>query len=206
MLFSFASSAIITVSVGTGKHKRIYNLHEDVLVTQCPFFEKCLRSGMKEQVEQAVNLPEDKPESFEIAVKWMYAEKVPTNIDDVRIGAAYILANKLCMAELQNALVDQFRAICRKGSFNLLSAVTWIWQQTPEGCKLREVSLDQLHFAILKSPASYKKADGFEKLMKTGGKLVTEMYWKSVYQKQSANPAFLTGCVYHVHEDGKKCT
>jgi hypothetical protein len=208
MLYSFASSAIITVTVGRDDRKRTYSLHEDVLVTKCPFFEKCLRSGMKEQVEQAVHLPEDNPEAFETVVKWMYAEKVPTSVKGNRIGHAYILANKFCMTELQNALVDRYRAICKIAVINVTS-VTWIWAHTPEDCKLREMSLDQLHFEILKSPSAYKNADHFKELMKTGGKLVTEMYWKSVHQKETVtreNPAFLTGCVYHVHEDGKQCT
>ncbi|KAK5456925.1 hypothetical protein LTS15_004705 [Exophiala xenobiotica] len=204
----FASSATITVTVGRDNRKRTYNLHEAVLVSQCPFFEKCLRSGMKEQVEQTVHLPEDNPEAFEIVVKWMHAEKVPTIINDLSIGHAYILANKLCMGELQNALVDKFRATYKKAMINP-STVTWIWAHTPEGCKLREISLDQLHFEILKSPFKYKNTEQFKKLMKSGGELVTEMYWKSVHQGAIAtrkNPALLTGCVYHVHADGKNCT
>jgi hypothetical protein len=173
-----------------------------------PFLREVSSFGYKEQVEQAVHLPEDSPEAFEIVVKWMYAEGVPTTIDDLYIGHAYILADKLCMGELQNALVDKFRATCKKAMINP-GTVTWIWAHTPEGCKLREISLDQLHFEILRSPSKYKNTEQFKKLMKTDGELVTEMYWKSVHQKETAtrkNPAFLTGCVYHIHEDGKNCT
>jgi hypothetical protein len=52
-----------------GKEKTSFGIHKIILCGKCPFFEKCLASGMKESNENTVKLPEDDPQAFEVAVE-----------------------------------------------------------------------------------------------------------------------------------------
>ncbi|KIY02905.1 uncharacterized protein Z520_01370 [Fonsecaea multimorphosa CBS 102226] len=211
-----ASDDIITVYVGPGKVRHL--VHESVLC-RAPFFEKCLHSGMREQLEKAISLPEETPEDFVILVEWLYSGTIPAKSGWSCMLRAYNAAQKFCMPDLQNALVDLFRSQMVPSSLSP-EWVSYIWKSTAEGCQLRQLVLDLFYYHISKDPSAYKKdasadpwempklyAVQLERLMaKT--QLVMALFWRFADRKErpSKDPAKMKGCVYHVHEDGNKCT
>ncbi|ETI25023.1 hypothetical protein G647_04393 [Cladophialophora carrionii CBS 160.54] len=101
---SFAMSDIITVIVGPEARK--FQLHESLLVSQSPFFRKCLQSGMKEQEEKTVVLPEDDWTTFSILAGLLYTHTISSTNPIRALMSAYMLADKLLMPRFQNNLLD----------------------------------------------------------------------------------------------------
>jgi hypothetical protein len=200
-----------------GKQKVEFGVHKGLFVAKSPFFEKCFGVGMKEANENVVNLPEDEPSGFEIVVEWVYANRIQASKLRLTPINAYVLADKLCMPDLQNAIIDTIRLTWRgRCPYNARCA----WHILPEGCPLRDLVLDQLHFQIMTSPNKFKLgtadtdarlAKRLEKVIQQNPGLATALFWKTVDYDLNrdtggpVDPRKLTGCHYHVHEDGKKC-
>lgn len=108
---------------------------------------------MREQHERTVELPEDAPETFDVIVKWMYSGQVPALLGP-HIMRAYKLAEKLCMLDLQNALVDAFKAVCRRERISPIT-VMLTWKHLPENSELCKLALKQLCYEIVKEPRNY---------------------------------------------------
>ncbi|KAK5456927.1 hypothetical protein LTS15_004707 [Exophiala xenobiotica] len=140
--FSFAPSEIITVNVGP--EKVAYDLDRGILVSKCPFFEKCLRSGMREEQEKTVNLAEELPEAFDTLVQWMYTGKIVVEPRrHILFIDAYLLADKFCTHDLQNSIMDALRQHCLK--FVILpKALDYVWKRSTENCELRKFCFDQV--------------------------------------------------------------
>ncbi|OAP58546.1 hypothetical protein AYL99_07636 [Fonsecaea erecta] len=212
---SFAACDDI-VAVTVGRDKLQHLVHESVLC-KSPFFDKCLHSGMREQLQKAINLPEDDPEGFAIVVEWLYSGTVPQKCGWRCLLRAYNAAQKFCMPDLQNALVDLFRTEMTPASLSP-NWVSYIWGHTADGCQLRKLVLDIFYYHISKDPTTYRDygvgveegeyyAVQMERLMcKT--QLAMALFWRFADRsdRPSKEPAKMKGCVYHVHEDGNKCT
>lgn len=211
-----AGSEVIAVIVGKGDAQIKHLVHENIL-RKCQFFDKCLSAGMKESQEKIITLPEDEPGAIDVVVTWLYCETLPANIDST-VGASvsyYNTADKYGLPEQQNALLDQ----CRTG-WNGLTLhplhVLMIWKRSPEGSRLRQAALAQLRWNVVTSLTDYKgnseRAWGLKQLLRNGGELSETLFMMMadtlVHGRNIAlpNPSQMTGCVYHVHEDGKNCS
>ncbi|KAK7899737.1 hypothetical protein LTR67_003482 [Exophiala xenobiotica] len=219
----FAPNEIIIVNVGP--LKVAYALHRGILVSKCPFFKKCLRSGMKEEQEKTVNLPEELPVAFDTLVQWMYTGKMVMEPRmQISYIDAYLLADKFCMHDLQNSIMDAYRGTC-------VPFAIWpgtlhdVWTRSTEKCLLRKFCFDHVHFTLSNlhdwnkshlfiSPSKVFRAQ-IDQLIFSGSPASHALFWKlarfDTGLSQTTNspvaddPALLLGCVYHVHKDGEKC-
>lgn len=70
---------IIVGSAGSKSHpETTFTVHKDLLTKASPFFEAALDGAFAEGLDQAVKLPEEKPESFEWFVWWLYTGSLTT--------------------------------------------------------------------------------------------------------------------------------
>ncbi|KAF7198254.1 hypothetical protein HII31_00610 [Pseudocercospora fuligena] len=90
-------SGVATVVVGeTGNKSRPqtqYLVHKELLTSASPFFAAALNSTFAEGMEQVVRLPEEKPESFEWFLQWLYTGTLttqPSSIDPMHNRTTYI--------------------------------------------------------------------------------------------------------------------
>ena len=208
---TFASADVILVIVG--KEKVEFGVHKKVLVRSSPFFEACFRADIKEAQENTVTLCEDDPEAFEIVVDWMYGGRsLQGHLYDTLV-ISYLLADKLLMRDLQNAIIDLFRTFAAPEPCK----AAWIWDTVAEDCPFRELVLNRLHFSIATMPhlywmpsdgsTPYDYAQQLQEILKGGGSLATAFFWR-FFERGNIDlvpPSTLTGCVFHLHDDGKKC-
>ncbi len=201
------------ILVIVGNNRVEFSVHKRVLTTSA-FFERCFRAGMKEAHENIATLPEDDPEAFEIVIGWMYGGRSLKGHLYNTLVLAYLLADRLFMADLQNAIIDLFRMFVAPEPH----IAAWIWDTVPEDCPFRELVLDRLHYSIAKFPEMYRTpADGstpdkyaqqLQEILEDGGKLAIALFWRFVEygQPDLMPPSRLPCCVYHLHHDGKKCS
>ncbi|KAI1610601.1 hypothetical protein EDD36DRAFT_329602 [Exophiala viscosa] len=156
---SFTASPVITVIVGP--EKKIYKLHRKLLVEKSPFFDNCLNSRMKESFTNEVVLPEDSYRGFELVADWIYSEKVPYieisgDQDDTTPGRyAYVLADKFCMPELQNALIDRLADYWTRQHI-YAGTITEMADLVDEDGALYRLMIDELAHDIVKHSWVYK--------------------------------------------------
>lgn len=75
-----------TVIVGddkTSKPPVSYLVHKELLVSASPFFAAALNGAFAEGLDQAVRLPEEKPETFEWFLQWLYTGSLTTHASGV---------------------------------------------------------------------------------------------------------------------------
>nr|KAK5448846.1 hypothetical protein LTR18_001934 [Exophiala xenobiotica] len=158
----FATSDIVRVIVG--KKRTVFKLHRDVLMEKSPFFRKCLTSGMIEQQTNQVSLPEDSSRAFEFIVRWMYstsilgARKDWEECEIYLIMGAWVLADKYCMPDLQNALIDELGFYWSKEYMNP-DHLSWVADHANNESPLYRIALDQMAHDLKEGFGRYGLSD-----------------------------------------------
>jgi hypothetical protein len=186
---------------------------------------------MKEEQEKMVNLPEELPGAFDTLVQWMYTGKIVVEPRmQISFIDAYLLADKFCMHVLQNSIMDALREQCLKYAIRP-NSLDHVWKHSTENCELRKFCFDEVHFTLSRirkwagytwhdnDTTEYKKKlhdfrieyekefkNEIDELMQSGSPMINALFWKLADpESPRPDPAFLSGCVYHVHKDGEKC-
>lgn len=215
MFASFTTSEIVTVYVGP-KRKRFF-LHRELICERSPFMEKCLKKGhFDEGYKNELYLPEDDPKAFSIIVDWIYRSRIPLRTDplfDVSdMSAAYCMADKFVMEELQNSIMDGIRAslsrkegeLCKTPYFSAL-ALTHI--SGPPKSPLKRFLVEHMVHHMMKHPRWYhdlKRNEPSRVDVEDLFKIPDLVFYimKKIWQFQAEpwkDPATWDKCCYHVH-------
>ncbi|EXJ85171.1 hypothetical protein A1O3_05846 [Capronia epimyces CBS 606.96] len=212
---NFTTSEIVTVHVGP-KRKRFF-LHRELICERSPFMEKCLQKGrFDEGYKNELYLPEDDPKAFAVIVDWIYRNRLPLRTDPsydlVGMSAAYCMADKFGMEELQNSIMDSIRGSfsrretepCKTPNFTAL-ALTHM--TGPHKSPLKRFYVEHLVHHMMKHPKWYhdlKRNENarveIEELFKIPDLVFYIM--KKVWQFTAEawkDPALWDRCCYHVH-------
>lgn len=108
------------IELFVGPRKELIRVHKNILY-KVPYFKKMFTSPFKSDPENAATFPEDSPESFDVLLEWIYLGTIKQlkfirtlhdenggyiNYDVMR---AYALAQKLCLTELMDRLLDAYK-------------------------------------------------------------------------------------------------
>lgn len=179
--------------------------------------EKCLKSRrFDEGLKNELYLPEDDPRAFYIIVDWIYRNRLPASPDPTFVladmSAAYCMADKFGMEELQNGLLDNIRAsfsprpgeICGTPPFAVL-AFTHL--TGPHKSPLKRFYVEYVVHHMMKHPKWYQELRrndqsriDFEELLKLSDLVFYLM--RKIWQFQTEpwkDPATWDKCCYHVH-------
>ncbi|RVX74801.1 hypothetical protein B0A52_01078 [Exophiala mesophila] len=214
---NFTTSEIVTVFVGH-KRKRFF-LHRGLICDRSPFMEKCLKKDrFDEGYKNEVYLSEDDPKAFSIIVDWIYRSKIPQRTDpafDVcDMSAAYGMADKFGMEELQNTIMDHVRMslgrregeMCKTPHF---AALALTHSSGPPKSPLKRFLVEHMVFHMMKHPKFYQDLrrneaakNAVEDLFKIPDLVCYIM--RKIWQYQTENwkdPAIVMPdrCCYHVH-------
>ena len=108
-----------------------FAIPKEILISRCPFFEKCLNAQMKEAEENAVSLPEEEPQVFRAVVYWLYGTSVFSCTSVQHLVKLYNLADKFDMPELQNTIATRIQAM---RNLPAMGKAAWAWAILPEAC------------------------------------------------------------------------
>ncbi|CZT48948.1 uncharacterized protein RSE6_09719 [Rhynchosporium secalis] len=71
------SGKMVKVYVGPEKH--CWEIHEDAICHQSPYFEKAFRGGFKESAQKSINLEDEDSDVFGLFVHWIYTSSLRCN-------------------------------------------------------------------------------------------------------------------------------
>ncbi len=104
-------------TVIVGPCKEVFKVSQDLLIQCSPFFEKLCSLPFKESIEQAINLPEDDPLTFEDFFIWLHSPKlyIPFDNDESSLINLGVFAEKYQVRLLTNHISDLIRKAVSEG-------------------------------------------------------------------------------------------
>jgi len=146
-----------TVTIKVGPEEKIFTVHKKLLCDRSDFFLKAFSNGFAEAETGIISFPEDTEEAFAKFVTWLYTGNFilpnsPTikrseeeaEFTGQHLIPTFILADKLCVNELMNKVMDSFadfykvrqlipNAITTHNNFQQLGAQSKLCQYTAGG-------------------------------------------------------------------------
>lgn len=130
-----------TIKVGSGDEAMTYVMHRDVAAIQSPYFDKVFNGPFLEGKSQEVVLDDFPwPDVFGLVQGWIYTQKLL--LDETgseyslgpQLYKLWILADRLLMPKLQNAIIEEIRVRRLRPQVCLFN---WIYQNTTSTSTLR---------------------------------------------------------------------
>lgn len=138
---------VITVLVGHSEDD--YTVHKDLICAQSPFFRAACNGNFVEAAEGTVRLPDDEPETFELLLQWLYMGRVgdPKATKPLswhESAYLYVIAEKLQISELKNAVVDSWITKSAETCEIPIGVVAYVYCNTPDSSHLRRLLVDMV--------------------------------------------------------------
>jgi BTB/POZ domain len=119
---SALGSEVVTLVVGA--EKKIYVIHKKLLCDRSVYFSKAFQGRFKEASEGRMELPNDTVAAFDCLITWLYWGNMPPQpnfkgaagqkchaFSRTVLYPAYILAEKLCLPEMSNRVMDTIQEV-----------------------------------------------------------------------------------------------
>ncbi|PVH85712.1 hypothetical protein DL98DRAFT_605325 [Cadophora sp. DSE1049] len=114
-------SEIVTIHVGP--KRKAFTLHKKLLCDRSGFFSKAFNSGYKESTDGVMYLPEDDADDFDSMIICIYQDRLPSFESSIHpqsgdsgeeftsrvLYGLFVLAEKLCMNDLANRVMDKIQ-------------------------------------------------------------------------------------------------
>ena len=140
-----------------GLDEENFMAHKDLICSKSPFFSAACNGNFIEGKEGLVRLPEDQPPIFDLFLQWLYTGDVPVTSSDAYLdwsesAALYVLAEKLQISELKNAVIDQW--ICKNKATDEypIGIVAYVYTNTLDSSPLRRLVVEMVACVITSEP------------------------------------------------------
>ena len=216
------------IKVYVGPKSKRYTVHK-TLLTKHEWFRKRLFYLDSDLSRNHITLHEEDPKVFELLISWLYGRKLK-NISTTDEGlakeeaalyiAAYLRACEWAIYDLQNALMDRLRLrrTCEYGYFPR-NTIQHIYANTQSDSPLRSYIVDSfIHKGIawnekLANPVypsmALTRTRALQSQLDAGNQAFALDCYEALFQlcakSRIRDPDKRTGCVYHKHEEGKRC-
>ena len=151
-------NTVIKVRVGEDKEE-IY-VHKDLICYWSPlFFEPAFKGPWKEGKDGVMDLESIQPDVFKNFVQWLYTQSLymgkPKDSNELTneplsfelIVRLYSFAQMIQIPHLQNDCIDALRNSNKVLRWTPVEQLSWIWENTAEGCSLQRYMVDRLVWA-----------------------------------------------------------
>ena len=206
------------VDIFVGAEQEKFHLHRDLLCERSQFFQASFVGHFKEAKAQELELPEDNVVSFELLVGWLYGgsliritseDELPAYLDLV------ILAQKLCLEQLQNETMDHILRFYRTSSWKVAAhTIRSVYENTLAGDPLRRLILGCLSWTVVFKETTVLDSETQE-LLRGGGEIAVDFtsMLATYYVRTKRNFAYIkqidprreSNCSYHKHDSTPLC-
>jgi hypothetical protein len=208
------------VRIFVGPKRKEFAVHKNLICSRAGFFDKAFNAGFKEGCSGELYLVEDyNSNAFENLVDYIYRQALPEwECDDhTKIVALYNLAEKLCMEELMNLIIDDMRKRHEKNhSWFGPTASMMIYLSTHSGNKLRKSVMFEIVADIVDASTTETVDFGlsylnlFESFPEAGGDMLKAQckytHSLTVEYCDGIPHGAANNCDFHVHAKQKGCS
>ena len=104
-----------TAVLKSGSSQKTFHVHKTFLTDASPFFRAALEDGFKEASKNAMTLPDDKEETFERFLGWLYTQKYTIKDKELEnsqdlwddIIDDHVFADKIQVEAFERAVTDK---------------------------------------------------------------------------------------------------
>jgi hypothetical protein len=203
-----------------GPDEEKFTIHRDI-ATKARYFAGCLDSSLQESQTMIIKLPEDEPAVIAKLLEYLYSGKFvgPTFNDPdekpsqeeisqiLLVVKSYIMADKYCMENFQNLLMDMLYDMKYICTTNIVSALA---DAKLLGSPMARYVLRHMARKLFKHGYDRycSSLNDLDNLIRENGPLAHELVktlatFGSTKEPDAVN--HLPCCEWHVHKDGKKC-
>ena len=208
-----------TVKLYVGPTNALFCVHKKLLCDRVPYFAKMFSGRFKEASETSASFPEDSVQSFDLLLTWVYYRKIRKVELKPKVGKVreicwnwinfYSLAEKFCIDELMDLILDTIRALDRvSNTLPKCSNVSLLYSKTSSGSPARKYVALALQY-IIQTGSAFEKgwptAD-IQVLLKDDDICSNVL---ELMRKQNGNPLtdprVLPNCDFHHHGGDEPC-
>lgn len=137
---------MITIVAGEGDNPAKFVVHKDFVCHYSPVFRAAFNSAFIEGQTQTYHLKDSREKVVGLLVEWVYTKDISTSNDGDGYGdlvELWILADKLCIPDLQNCVINTLGNITYKPATKILlgSQLKKLYLGTSFGSQLRRFAV-----------------------------------------------------------------
>lgn len=207
------------VDIYVGPEKEHFHVHRAAICGKIPYFEKMFKDGgFAESYTKSATFPEDDPESFDLLLGWVYhgSIKVPAVRTDDRgdpelswkPNSLYKLAEKICLSQLQDQVVDTLRDFDRQTyCLSCTKTILNAYSETRKKSGLHRYYAQSLAFILVQGKTcSTWTVNELTEAMSKEVELTRDVL--TILRDSGGNvkdPVNEPDCKFHCHADGEPC-
>ncbi|KIN03964.1 hypothetical protein OIDMADRAFT_26597 [Oidiodendron maius Zn] len=193
-------TAMVTLVVGSSDNPVKFTLHKDFACHYSPVFHAAFNGNFIEGQTQTYHLEDAQDKVVTLLVQWIYTRRIVTTdnyTDYENLITLWILADKLCMPALQNAIIDRLfktkpKPDCRMA---IIGSLEKIYNETAGGCQLQKFAVDVC--------ATYLKPDDIRETLQLFPAEFLIDYASRFYRPHILVPWEFDASDYHVSTEDK---
>jgi hypothetical protein len=221
------------VDLYVGPVREHYIVHKELLCTKVPYFEAMFGgSNFREALEGTASFPEDQEVAFDLLLNWIYTGTIPPLLNKHKNGAKtfssnvvdfYVLADKFCLSELQDRIIDACRAsLLAENALPTADFTSYAYSQTSANSPLRKFAVVAARYTLR---LEYENTVARYKLQQESANTVSRVeFGRSVHtflenhkdiwsdilslvknSKETGDPMNLPACAFHRHGEKDDC-
>lgn len=196
------------VHVKVGKDAKVFALHRGLLCDSSAYFRVAFEGNFIEAQEQALLLPEDDVEVYELFQFWLYSGKLldtGESIADLKPGLLvdlYIFAETRCILQLQDLTMDALINHVHETQMFPIGKISYVYGSTTETSPLRRLFVDVF---ALRGEESWISEEKSYLSNRTSVIDLVRAFYNMRSTKESVLDFAGTGCKYHAHTEAEGC-
>ena len=209
---SFCQSDIVTLLVGKGK--AAFSVHRELLCARSQYFRSLLTGGFAEssKIEIEVQEPSHAVTTF---LDWLYKDKVTLNRADLAASTlvpVYVFADLICSEAYTNDLLDAIRTAHRKHKLVMgTETVVKLYESGLQKSQAVKFGMQSIVHDMVHDPDDWlnSKHEQFIRTWSGNADIMVNLqkeFFRAIAAKAKISPDGLTGCVFHDHKGGSKCS
>ncbi|KAF7956636.1 hypothetical protein EAE96_003970 [Botrytis aclada] len=222
---NFMDSEMVDIPVGKDEGSGHFKLHKSIICGKVPYFEKMFNGKFIEGATNSATLPEEDPDAFNTIVFWIYSDQLlslkhGTNDNGKwHIGELYLLADKFCLHNLMDRILDEFTHHMKKGKlipsihWNKLDFMEGLYHYSPrKTCGMFRLVVSFLCYLLCRTSGAkdlkYWPTENSVMFLSRHDDVrheVVKMIRVQPEKIRSENLVSAPGCRFHEHEEGKPC-
>jgi hypothetical protein len=199
-----------------GPSKEHFRVYKDILCKKVEYFDKMFNSGFAEAATNSATFPDDDAESFDILLGWVYHGTLRDLLcikheDGAKQCSwqevnAYALAEKLCVPELQDAVMNAVIKVSKESdSLPSVANMQKAYEKTSQNSPLRNFMAHVFSYTIAKCCEEYWPISSMQPLLKSNDDLSMDFLTLLRKGVPATDPKSLSPCKFHCHDVDEPC-
>ena len=174
-----------------------------------------MEGNFAESSESTIELQDDPPHAISTFLDWMYTDTITLNRADLHhsiLIPTYMFADRICSEAYSNYLMDAIRTAHRYHELVMeTGTVLRLYESGLQASQAAKFGMQSIIHDVVHYPDEWLKGknEPYIKAWSSNVDVMIDMQkelWRAIGAKPEISPDELTGCIFHDHKGGVKCS